>query len=137
MNVIDLELILSVPSIGEVTALQILITTNEFKGINTPKKFACYAGVAPFHYKSGTSVSKKTRVSPMANKKMKSLLHTCAIIAKRFVPDINTYYLRKTEVEGEPKMLVFNAIRFKLILRVFACVNGDRLYEKEYTSSNQ
>lgn len=127
-----MQLMLSVPSIGEVTSLQILITTNEFRSIITPKKFACYAGVAPFRYKSGTSVSKRTRVSPMANKKMKSLLHICAITAKRFVPDIKEYYLRKTETEGKHKMLVLNAIRYKLILRVFACVNGDRFYERDH-----
>jgi transposase len=132
-----MQLVLSVPSIGVVTALQIIITTNEFKNISTPKKFACYSGVAPFPYKSGTSVSKKTRVSKIANKKMKSLLHICAFNARRCVPDIKEYYLRKTQVEGKAKMLVFNAIRYKLILRVFACVNGDRLYEKEHTSKLQ
>ncbi len=129
-----MELMFSVPSIGEITALEILITTNEFKSISCPKKFACYSGVAPFPYNSGSAVYKKTRVSSIANKKMKSLLHTCAISARRNVPDIKEYYIRKTEVEGKPKMLVLNAIRYKLILRVFACVNGDRLYEKNYTT---
>lgn len=28
-----------------------------------------------------------------------------------------------------------NAIKFKLICRVFACVRGDRFYEKGYVSS--
>ena len=40
-------LITSVCGVGNVTATQILITTNEFKDINDAKKFACYAGGSP------------------------------------------------------------------------------------------
>ncbi|MCU0417137.1 MAG: IS110 family transposase, partial [Cytophagaceae bacterium] len=32
-----------------------IVTTNEFKNFTCPKKFACYAGVAPFEHTSGTS----------------------------------------------------------------------------------
>jgi len=58
---------------------------------------------------------------------MKGLLHICAMGACRNVPDRREYYLRKLG-ECKPKMLVLNAIRGKLINRVFACVNEDRLY---------
>jgi transposase len=43
----------SVPSVGPVTAIQIIVTTNEFKDITDPKKYASYAGVAPFRHESG------------------------------------------------------------------------------------
>jgi transposase len=127
-----MDLILSVPGVGPITALQIVITTNEFKSINDPRKFACYCGVAPFEYTSGTSVRRLTRVSNISNRKLKSLLHTCALSARRYVPEIKAYYEKKTEVEGKHKMSVMNAIRFKIIGRVFACVNNDRPYIKEY-----
>ncbi|RZK59761.1 MAG: IS110 family transposase [Pedobacter sp.] len=126
-----MKIITSVPSIGEVTALHIILNSNEFEDIKTGKKFACYAGVAPFHYKSGTSVSKKTRVSNIANKKMKTLLHMCAVTAMRSSVEMKDYFIKKTQVEGKNKMLVLNAIRSKLILRVFSCVKANRLYECE------
>lgn len=128
------QIITSIPSIGEVTAIQIIILSNEFKSIPTAKKFACYAGVAPFPRQSGTSLNQRNRVSPIANKKIKSLLHLCAMTASRYDPDLRNYYLRKTEAEGKNKMLVLNAIRDKLIQRVYACVNQDRCYIKEYMS---
>jgi len=128
-----MELALSVPCIGPVTAVQIIVTTNEFKDISTPQKFACYSGVAPFQFASGSSVYKPARVSFIANKKMKTLLHICAVSAIRTVPDIKAYYLKKTLVEGKHKMLVLNAVRFKLITRVFACVMNNRLYQTTYT----
>lgn len=127
-----MTLIQSVPCVGPVVALQILICTNEFKNIPTIKQFASYAGVAPFPYKSGTTVSKKTRVSKIANKKMKTLLHNSAVLAKRFVPDIKAYYHRKMSIEGKHKMSVLNAIRFKIAARVYSCVKNNRMYEKKY-----
>lgn len=129
-----MELVTSVPGVGPVTALSILIATNEFLDISDPRKFACYSGVAPFPHKSGSSVAMKTRVSSVANRHMKKLIHTCAIVACRYVPEISEYYKRKV-AEGKPKMSVINAIRFKLITRVFACVNQDRKYIRNYTGS--
>ena len=43
------NLVTSVSGIGKVTATQIIITTNEFKDICNPKKFACYAGGGTFY----------------------------------------------------------------------------------------
>lgn len=126
-----MKVITSVPGVGPVTALGILVATNEFLDISNPRKFACYAGVAPFPHRSGSSVLMKTRVSNMANKNIKKLLHTCAIVACRYVPDIREYYQRKLS-EGKHKMSVINAIRFKLITRIFACVNQDRVYASDY-----
>lgn len=126
-----MKIITSVPCIGPVTALNIVLCTNEFKDFNSPKKFACYAGVAPFARESGQHKG-KARVSPVANKYMKSLLHLCAVRAKINVPEIKEFYERKLNVEKKNKMSIMNAIRYKLLLRVFACVNQDRYYEKTY-----
>jgi transposase len=125
----------SVPGIGKFTALQVIITTNEFKKISDPRKFACYAGIAPFKFESGQSTS-RARVSAIANKKMKTLLHICAVRAIRVDAELKNYYLRKTTVGNKPKMLVINAIRNKLILRLFACVKQDKLFVKNERLSN-
>jgi transposase len=127
-------LITSVPNIGSVTATCIIICTGEFKEIKDPKKFACYAGIAPFKNESGRMV-RKAKISPIANRKIKSLLHICALAAIRWDKELKAYYERKTIKEGKAKMAVINAIRNKLILRVFACVNQDRCYIRGYVNS--
>jgi transposase len=126
-----MKIVTSVPQIGPVTAMYIVICTNEFRSISTAKKFASYAGVAPFQDESGT-IKRKARVSNIANKKMKALLHICSLGAIRNVEELKNYYTRKTTIEGKSKMLVINAIRNKLILRIFSCVNQNRLYSKVY-----
>ena len=125
------QIITSVNGIGFVTASYILVTTNEFININNPKKYACYSGVVPFEHSSGSSIRGKTRVSHMANKNIKSLLHLAALSSIQMQGDLQEYYKRKVS-EGKNKMSVLNAIRNKLILRVFACINQNREYEKIY-----
>jgi transposase len=125
------SLVTSVGGIGKVTAVQMLITTNEFKDIHNPKQYACYAGVAPFTKESGIFKG-KGRVSHMANKKVKTLLHLAAIVAIQYNPDLKRYYERKVNQEKKNKMSAINAVRNKLILRVFACVNQNRKYENNY-----
>lgn len=63
----QMKLLTSVTGIGRAIATQMIITTNEFQMIKEAKKFACYAGVAPFEHSSGTSIKGKPRVSRMAN----------------------------------------------------------------------
>lgn len=132
----QLHLILTVPGVGRITGLQLIISTNEFRDINDPKKFACYAGIAPFKNESGKT-AKKTRISPFANKKMKSLLHMCAINSIQWNEELRAYFIRKTEVEGKPKRSVVNALRNKLVLRIFACIKHDREFRKEYIGVNE
>lgn len=127
-------LVTSVSGVGKVTATQMLISTNEFRDIREAKKFAAYAGVAPYPHESGIYRG-KARVSPMANKKMKTLLHLAALSAIQFNADLKVFYERKVNQQKKNKMSVINAVRNKLILRIFACVNQNRKYEKIYTKS--
>jgi transposase len=124
----------SVPGVGRITALHIILCTNEFRNITDPRKFACYAGIAPFQRESG-KIKGKARISHIANKKMKSLLHICALIGIRRNQEFKPYYDRKTILEGKHPIMVLNAIRNKVVKRVFACVNQDRYYEKNFSVS--
>jgi transposase len=125
------KIVTSVTGVGTVIATEIIITTNEFKTINCHKKYACYSGVAPFEHQSGSSIRGKTRVSSMGNKNIKKLLHMAALSACHCPGDIRTYFERKV-AEGKNKMLILNAIRNKIIGRIFACVKQNKLYQKNY-----
>ena len=125
-------LITSVPGIGAVTATEVVIATNELKNITDPKKMACHAGVAPFEYKSGTSVRGRPGVSQHARKRLKSLFHLAAMSAIRVKGELQDYYQRKVK-EGKNKMLVLNAVRNKLIHRLYAVVKRGEKYDKTYT----
>jgi transposase len=128
------EIVTSVPGVGPVTATEMILTTNEFEDFKDPKKFACYAGVAPFPHESGLFKG-KSRVSHMANKQLKTYLHLAALVAVQTDKELSDYYLRRVVVDKKSKMLVLNAIRNKLIHRVFSCIQQNRKYEKSYKNS--
>ena len=116
------KLIISIPGIGMQTAIYLLIATKGFEAFDNWRQLACYAGVAPFPYQSGTSIHGRNKVHPLADKKLKSLLNMCAICAVRHDKELKAYYERKV-AEGKVKMLVINNVIAKLLARVFAVIN--------------
>lgn len=123
------KLITSIPGIGLQIAANIIAYTQAFHLFDCPRKFACYSGVAPFPYQSGSSIKGRTRVSHLANKKMKSILSLGALQAIRNDAEMKLYYRRKVD-QGKNKMLVLNAVRNKLLQRIFAVVKRETPYVK-------
>lgn len=126
------DLSTSVPGIGKVTALKLICYTNEFSTYYSGKQLACYCGVAPFEHSSGSSVKGKTRVSNMANKQLKTVLHLGAMSAVRSKGELKVYYLRKV-AEGKNKMSVINAVRNKMLLRLSVVIKRGTPYVKCFT----
>lgn len=111
----------SVTGVGLVIAAYMLVYTHNFTAITDPRCFASYSGIAPFGRSSGSSLAKAPRVSHLANKRMKALLSNGARSAIRNDPEIRAYFQRKCD-EGKPEMLVANAVKNKLVGRIFATV---------------
>jgi transposase len=124
------KLITSVVGIGFVTAINLLVYTNGFTVMKDARKLACYCGVAPFEYSSGSSIRGRTQVHFMANKKLKCNLHMASLSAVKLDADLKTYYERKV-AEGKSKLSVLNAVKNKLLARVVAVVNKQKLYVKK------
>lgn len=128
------QIVTSVRGIGEVVGVNMILTTNEFKDFTCPKKYACYAGIAPFEHTSGTSIKGRPRLSRRANMSMKALLHMAALVSMQCNEELKAFYERRVK-EGKSKMSVLNMLRNKLIHRVFACVRDNRKYEYIYINS--
>ncbi len=121
----------SIKGVGKQTAIHMFIYTKGFTTFSSGKQLASYCGVVPFTKSSGTSVRYKTQVSPFANKHLKKLLHLCAMAAIQHNEELKHYYNRKIE-EGKNKMSVINAVRNKLVQRIFAVVRDGRNYVENY-----
>lgn len=117
----------SVTGIGMITAAYMIVLTNGFTEFATWRKFACYAGSAPFEHQSGTSIRGKTRISHYANKQMKAILTNAVKSSIVHCPELKRYYERRIK-EGKHKWVVTNIIRNKLISRVFATVKRGTPY---------
>jgi transposase len=125
------DLIMSIKGVGSQTAYYMIVLTHGFLLFKEWRKFASYAGTAPFPYQSGSSILGKTKVNQMANKKIKSLLHSCAMSAIIYNPEMKAYYERRVE-EGKSKMSTINIIRNKILARIFAVVKRKTPYVNTY-----
>ncbi len=121
------ELAKSVGGVGKTTAAYLLTYTHNFTSFSDWRKFACYCGIAPFEHSSGTSIKGRTKVSQIANKRLKGMLGIGACSAIQHDKELRLYYERKLK-EGKPALSVINAVRNKIVSRVFAVVNRGTPY---------
>lgn len=121
------KLITGIKGVGRQTALFIIAYTHGFDKFATSRKFASYCGTAPFPNESGTSIRGRTKVSHLANKKIKSLLDMCAKSAILSNPEMKLYYEKRVG-QGKNKMSTINIVRNKLLARIFAVVKRGTPY---------
>jgi transposase len=115
------KLLTGIKGVADVNAINTIIFTNNSKNFQTARQYACYIGIAPFEHTSGTSIKGKTMVSKMCNRQLKANLSQAACCAIKFDPEMNHYFNRKTK-EGKAYGAVLNAVKFKLVERMFAVV---------------
>lgn len=121
------KLVTSIKGIGFVLGANLIVTTNCFTAFDNARQYACYAGIAPFPFQSGTSIRGNTKISKMGNQKMKILLLMGASSARQHDPELRQYYLKRIE-KGKNNMSTLNVIKNKLIHRVFAVVKRGTPY---------
>ncbi|KAA6339038.1 hypothetical protein EZS27_013006 [termite gut metagenome] len=128
----QLKLLCSIDGVGERTAVKMIVETDAFKDFQDQRKFCCHAGVALFSFSSGNSLRSRNRVSQRADKSIKVLLHLAVLlIATRMDGELHEYFIRKV-AQGKNKMSVLNAVRAKLVYRMFAVIRNNKIYEKNY-----
>lgn len=121
------KLITSVKGIGLILAANFLALTNCFTSFDNSRQFACYSGIAPFKKQSGTSLNATSKVSHLANKKMKALLNLAASSAIQYDSELKAYYQKRISC-GKSKMSTLNIVRNKIVGRVFAVVRRGTPY---------
>jgi transposase len=121
------DLVTSIKGVGKVLAITLLVSTHGFQRMEDGRKLACYCGVAPFEYKSGSSVYAKPGVSKFANKELKRILYLVSMNSIQYNSELKAYFKRKVE-EGKPKMLVLNAVQNKLLHQIVAVVKRGTPY---------
>lgn len=127
----NLSLLQSIKGIGKLVAIATIIKTKNFTRFANARKFACFCGTAPFEHTSGTSIKGKTKVSHLADKRMKSLLDLSAKSAIQYDKELREYYLRRTR-NGKSKMSTINIVRNKILYRMFAVIKRQTPFVENY-----
>lgn len=124
-------LVVSIKGVAMITAIALIIHTNNFDAFKTARQLACYCGVVPFEKTSGTSLNKGNHISRLANKDIKTLLTQCARCAVQYDKELAAYYTREI-AQGKLDRVVINNVRNKLIHRIFAVVYNKIPYRENF-----
>lgn len=111
--------LLTIPSLGPKTALELIVITDGFRRFEDAKALSAYVGVSPTTYRSGSSVHGKGAIAKLGQGRMRQLLYLCSWTAKACNPACKTLYTRLKAL-GKPAKVINIAIAHKLLRQAFA-----------------
>jgi transposase len=89
------------------------------------------AVLPPFEHSSGKSVRRKTRISHLADKEMKTLLDQSAKSAIQYDKELKSFYQRRIAI-GKSKKSTINIVRNKILYRMFAVIKRQTPFIENY-----
>jgi transposase len=125
------DLLLSIPGIGEVTAVRLLAEIRDFHEFKNARQLTAYAGLNPRQYQSGTSVHRKSMLSKTGNAILRRDLYMPAIVAMTHNPVIHEFCQRLSG-RGLPKMAIVGAAMRKLLVLVYGVIKSDSLFDPHF-----
>lgn len=122
-------ILLSIPTIGKISAIQLICLTEGFTKFASHKKIAAYIGTAPFEFSSGSSVKRKTSLSPKSNKALKTNLTMGAISQIHPKRVFYQYYMFMKEQKNKHHLWIINSIRNTVLKLAFELVKKNQEFD--------
>ena len=122
----QMDILTSIPGIGEVTASHFLSEIPDISQFATYQKLIAFAGTDPGIYESGDT-SKNLRISKRGNAVLRKYLYLMADSCKRHNIVFNAYYHKKREA-GFPHRKAMVATMNKLVRTLHALLTKDEMY---------
>ncbi len=124
-----LDVLTSIPGIGQKTAIHLLVITRAFERFDNAKQLSAYVGLSPRLYQSGSSVRGKVRIAKLGMAKMRTLLYMCAWSARQSNQACRELYQRLL-AKGKAKKLALIAVANKLLKQAFAIATSLTPYQE-------
>lgn len=124
----------TMPGVGYWWSANFFVITNGFHNLSY-RKIACYVGIVPHEYTSGTSVKKHPRSDRKGSDRMRKALYLSSMSVIRLDGKLRTQYLN-TIARGKPKRLAQNNIAAKMLKIACAIVRDGKPYEPTHKSIN-
>ena len=110
----NMQLLMSVPGLGEKTIAIILAYLNDAKKFNSAKEVVAFIGLNPKPRQSGSSLNGATQISKTGDAYLRQSFYMPTLTAMRFNPILKDFTDRLSE-KGKPKMVIVVAAMRKLI----------------------
>jgi len=127
------DLLTSIPGIGELTAVRLLAELPHWQSFTEPNQVAAFAGLAPQHRLSGSSVRGRARLSKRGSARLRTVLFMPALVAKQHNP-VLAAFAQRLLAAGKPKLVVVAAVMRKLLLLAFAILKSGQPFDPNYSA---
>jgi transposase len=122
------RLMLTVPGIGETSALQILGELVVLSNTLDARQWVAFSGIDPSQFTSGTSVQKRPRISRGGSRHLRRALYMPALVALRREPHLRAFYQRLLS-RGEARLQAVVAVMRKLLYALLAMFRSNQSYD--------
>ena len=126
------KLLESIPSVGEATINVILSHFGEIEKFPSAKRLVSFLGIAPRHYRSGTSVRGRTRMSKVGRSSLRKAFYMPAVVGLRYNP-VLVDLRRRLEEAGKPPMLIVGAAMRKLVHIIYGVLKNKMPFDPNYS----
>jgi transposase len=120
--------LLSVPGIGEVSALQILGELAVLPPTLDARQWVAQCGLDPKRYQSGSSVQARPRISKAGNHYLRAALYMPALVAVRCDAAAG-YFYRRLQERGKAKLSSLVAVMRKLLHGIYGMFRHHQNYD--------
>jgi transposase len=132
----EIDIICTIPGVGELTAVIVLAETNGFELIRNKRQLTSYAGLDIKEKQSGTSIKGKPRISKKGNRSLRKAMHFPALVAVKWDENFRELYARIVSKHGI-KMKALVAVQRKILEMIFIVFKNKTIYDKEYENKKQ
>lgn len=122
------RLMLTVPGIGETSALQILGELVVLSDKLDARQWVAFAGIDPSQFTSGTSVEKRPRISRGGSRHLRRALYMPALVALRHESHLRAFYQRLLS-RGKARLQAIVAVMRKLLHALFAMFRFNQSFD--------
>jgi transposase len=125
------ERLLTIPSIGEKTALELIIVSDGFTRFDDVKELGAYIGVSPTTLSSGSSVRGRGSIAKLGQSRMRQLLYLCSWTARSCNPACKQLH-KRMKAQGKPNKVISIAIAHKLLRQAHAVATKNVCFSAEF-----
>jgi transposase len=121
-------LLLSMPGIGEISALNLLGELALLAPGLTVRQWVAHSGLDPAHHESGTSVHQRSRISRAGNRYLRRALYMPALVAVRHDPCLRAFY-QVLLARHKAKLQALIAVARKMLHAIFGMFRWRTAYD--------
>lgn len=129
------QLLMTIPSVGRITALAIVAEVGSFVRFPTPRRLASFAGLVPSEHSSGDTV-RRGSITKTGSKLLRTLLIEAALrIKPETAPNLYMFYLRIKKERGAMKART--ALARKMLVIMWHMIKHHTPFDPSYSTAKR